>query len=151
MVHIVAYKRRAESAMSSKYIVVGSKLEARCRLAKEGPGRGVSALIVGETSSLGLRSGRSCRRTTWRRTGSTPRRSRRRGNGSSPRSSRRRGTSRMPRRPTTFMNRCDLAPTPQGLVPGASRSLHVPYMLATCEAKESGNYGFGKELTGVDP
>ena len=42
------------------------------------------------------------------------------------------------------MKRCEL-------VPGCASSLHVPYMLASCEAKESGNKWFGKEFTlGID-
>ena len=52
------------------------------------------------------------------------------------------------------MKQCDLTPTrrgiTKGMVPGCPCSLHVPYMLAACETKESGKQWFGKELTGVD-
>ena len=70
-------------------------------------------------------SSRSSRRATWR--GS--RRSVKLG----------RTTCRMARRWTIVMKRCDLTPIRRGVakvpVPRSSRSLHVAYMLATCEAK----------------
>jgi hypothetical protein len=70
-------------------------------------------------------SSRSSRRATWR--GS--RRSVKLG----------RTTCRMARRWTMVMKRCDLTPIRRGVakvpVPRSSRSLHVAYMLATCEAK----------------
>src|SRR4051812_25337917 len=50
-----------------------------------------------------------------------------------------RTTCRMARRWTIVMKRCDLTPIRRGVakvpVPRSSRSLHVAYMLETCEAK----------------